>query len=163
PAAGKAAERCQRALTVASATLVGKELKGLVVCANGGLACAEETPGDLACRAKAGERRGRGLARVAAQEQRGARAAVGRCPAPPVAFTTWAEATGLGFGGGAAACVAELGTTPRDVSSLATCVVRRERCRAERLFAVAAPRSAELMRIAGVDAGVPACLFDAGG
>jgi hypothetical protein len=159
---GRAAERCQRRITQAGTALVNRQLSDVGRCTGAVLRCIETAPDDPTCLPTAAERCERVLARLSLRELRLARTIAARCR--NVGFAELAGSDGLGFAGLIDACSVRP-DDPEPGVVLAGCIARRVRCGGERLLAIAAPRTRELIRIAGVPRNVAEleCLTDQGG
>jgi hypothetical protein len=157
------AVRCQLAIAKAGAAFATRTLSDLGRCVTTIHACVERSGGDAACLGSAGGRCARILGTIARRQDAVARTLAQRCANLDPAVLR--EASGLGFGTFAADCPA-LGTDASDAEAIGVCLARRLRCRAESLLAKAVPRAGELLRVAGVPAGLRrelACLPDEGG
>jgi len=155
--------RCQLAIAKSGAAFATRNLADLGRCTTGILACVEKTPGDEGCLRAAGGRCVRTLAKIDRRADAVARTLAQRCARIDPAVLR--EPGGLGFVALADACPA-LATDEVDGSAIGVCLADRLRCRTERLLAAALPRAGELLRVAGVPAGLRrglACLPDRGG
>lgn len=157
------AVRCQLAIAKAGASFATRTLSDLGRCVTAIHGCIERSGGDPTCLGSAGGRCVRILGKIARRQDAVARTLAQRCANLDPAVLR--EPSGLGFGAFAADCPV-LGTDASDAEAIGVCVARRLRCRAESLLAVSVPRAGELLRVAGVPAGLRrdlACLSDEGG
>lgn len=156
PKAAQAAVRCQKTFLGAATKLVTSRVKRLDACTTRVLGCAQTKPGDATCLAAASIACTKGFAKLAGDEIK-MRASVARACAALSAVDR-GSAAGLGFDVPAGSC-AGIG----DAGELAGCVATTNRCEADGLMTVAAPRSGELVRVAGAGLEPGACLVDFGG
>lgn len=159
----RVAVRCQLAIAKAGAAFALRTLSDLGRCVTTIHGCVERSGGDATCLGSAGGRCTRILGKIARRQDAVARTLAQRCANLDPAVLR--EPGGLGFGTFAADCPA-LGTDESDAEAIGVCMARRLRCRAEGLLAASVPRAGELLRVAGVPAGLRrdlACLPDEGG
>lgn len=157
------AVRCQLAIAKAGAAFATRTLSDLGRCVTTIHGCVERSGGDATCLESAGGRCTRIFGKIARRQDAVARTLAQRCANLDPAVLR--EPSGLGFGTFAADCPA-LGTDESDAEAIGVCLARRLRCRAESLLAASMPRAGELLRVAGVPAGLRrelACLPDQGG
>lgn len=159
----RVAVRCQLAIAKAGAAFATRTLSDLGRCVTTIHGCVEKSGGDATCLGSAGGRCTRILGKIARRQDAVARTLAQRCFNLDPAVLR--EPGGLGFGTFAGDCPA-LGTDESDAEAIGVCMARRLRCRAESLLAASVPRAGELLRVAGVPAGLRhelACLPDQGG
>jgi len=156
PKAAQAALRCQKTFLSAAAKLVTSRVKRLDACTTRVLGCVQTKPGDATCLAAATIACTKGFAKLAGDEVT-MRASVARACAG-LSAADRGSAAGLAFDAQAGPC-AGIG----DAGELGGCVATASRCDADTLMTAAAPRSGELVRVAGVALESGACLADFGG
>lgn len=157
------AVRCQLAIAKVGAAFATRTLSDLGRCVTAIHGCIEKSGGDATCLGSAGGRCARTLGKIARRQDAVSRTLAQRCANLDPAVLR--EPSGLGFGAFAGDCPA-LGTDESDGGAIGVCLARRLRCRAESLLAASMPRAGELLRVAGVPAGLRrelACLPDEGG
>jgi hypothetical protein len=160
PVAAKAAAKCQKTITTASAKLAVGRLKRLDGCAARILDCFEAKPGDATCRDKASVACAKGLAKLADDEAKMRGSILKSCGT--LAFGDLTSALGLGFEGAVGACAA-VGSPLVDLGSLIACATERHACSADALQTAAAPRTGELYRLLSIVVPGGDCLEDFGG
>jgi hypothetical protein len=155
-AAGVDLERCALGLRKAGVRYGGRRLARLQKCVAAATKCVQRKPGDASCLAKAGATCAKERAAFATDETILAAAIEGACGA--VAVADLRGASGLGFAGEDAPCLAEGAAAPTTLSDLAACVQRGHACRADALLGFESPRATELLTLAGEDTSALPCL-----
>lgn len=162
-AAAKSATKCQQAIGKAGSSFLATRLKQLDTCASGILKCVQIKPNDPACVTKASAKCNALRNAGAAARTKLTAAVASKCGTAAVALADFRGATGLGFGALDDDCATELGHQPTSVADVAECIARRYACRASRLYGTQAPRTGELLRVAGVPPEADDCLPDYAG
>jgi hypothetical protein len=155
-AAGADLARCAAGLRKAGARYGMRRLARLRKCVAATTKCVQRKPGDQSCLDRSRAACAKERAAFAADESLLAASIAKACGA--VAIADLRNATGLGFAGEDAPCVAEGGTAPLGAADLAACVQRGHACRADALLAFEAPRAAELFAVVGQDTNGLPCL-----
>jgi hypothetical protein len=161
PDAAKAADACQRTIEKAGIRFVGATLKRLGKCARGAVKCIQTKPGDAKCLEKATGTCTKELAGGQVDESKLRTQIAAKCQA--VAVDDLFAAPGLGYEGAVAGCDAEFDLPLDDVGSVALCLARQHRCRAEQVFGVHVPRVGELLAFLGLAVDPESCLPSFGG
>ena len=130
---------CQRAIGRGTATIVRATLTSLGRCTNSVQRCIQRRRDDSSCLTTARSVCAKGLSATAAATAKLLATVTPRCPrgADVVA------ARGLDYATFAAQCDGD--GAADDVTRLAVCIARRERCVSEQLFQLAMPRAGELL------------------
>ncbi len=149
--AGKAVDKCAKAIRKVGAKLTSNRLKQLGACQKAVADCVQLKPGDAACLAKAREKCTKARTSLPAAEAK-LTAVIGKaCGEPAVTSANLDAAAGLGFAGETAACSGRGVDTLATVADVAECVRRQHQCAAERVLGAAVPRALELLGLGGFD------------
>jgi hypothetical protein len=154
----KAAVKCQKALGFAGTKFTLDKQKLFAGCIAGLQKCVQEKPGDQRCSTKAADRCRKAVAKIPALEAKLDAAVRKACGAPALAAADLLAVAGVGFAAEASTCAAAGVPSLETASDVALCVVRRDECTAERLISLAAPRTRELLELAGIDPADFGCL-----
>lgn len=147
-ARGKAAMKCQKALTKAGAAFASKRQKGLAKCFDAVTACIQLKPDDAACMSKA-QATCEKVAHAVFWDPFGtslfgkAEAAIAKA-CDPIPLADLLAPEGLGQGAFAAQCVAIGDQASDSVSAVADCLLDFHACRTDRLVEKQYPRAIEL-------------------
>lgn len=155
---GKAVVKCQKAAGTAGTSLALGKQKQLAGCVAALQKCVQEKPGDAACIAKAAAKCATSVAKIAALQAKLEAAVRKACGAPALAAADLLAVAGVGFQADAAACTAVGVASLATAADVALCVARRDACTSERLLALDAPRTRELLLLAGIDPDDFGCL-----
>ena len=150
-AAGKAVDKCAKAIRKAGTKLAADHLKQLGVCQKAVADCVQLKPGDAACLAKARQKCARVRAGLPAAGAKLTTAITKACSEPAVGVANLLAAEGLGFDGQAEACGARGLGAVATVGDVADCVRLQQTCAAERVLGSAVPRAGELLALGGFD------------
>ncbi len=162
----KAAVKCQKAIGSAGTSFTLGKQKLLAGCVAGLQKCVQEKPGDAGCVAKAGVKCSKSIAKIPSLQAKLAGAVRKGCDDPVLAAADLLAVEGVGFAAEAASCAAADVPSLVTASDVALCVARRDACTADRLLGAEAPRTRELLDLAGIDPGAFGCLpsaVDGGG
>jgi hypothetical protein len=154
----KAAVKCQKAIEKASTKFLLKKLKRLEKCVDPAFACVQLKHADQACLDKAKVRCDKQVAGIAPDEMKAEAAiekACGDGAGKGISVADARDATGLGFSAEEVPQEPACNTTFSSFSDIATCVVDRHECGAERLLVAAVPRAAEMLRAIDHDPTIP--------
>lgn len=155
PAVGKALGKCAKSLAKAGQKLAKGELKLLAQCAVKMFSCAQKKPDDVACIAKARATCQKALGKRDAAVAKALKALAKKCGGIP--FGTLASATGLDVDDLAPTC-ADVGVgSVADIEDYELCLAREHVCTSEALMRLELPRFAEMLSIAGAQAGSAFC------
>jgi hypothetical protein len=161
PIAAKAADTCQKAILKAGGAFAARKLARLDRCVDGLLACVQTKPGDLACRTKAANRCTTALVAIAQEEVRFIDTVAAKCDV--LAPTDLLAVAGLADDRLSTECADTFATPVADALDVGACLARQHECRIEQLFDVEAPRSRELLAVAGLTLAPTTCLVDHAG
>ncbi|HZR79863.1 MAG TPA: right-handed parallel beta-helix repeat-containing protein [Candidatus Binatia bacterium] len=165
-ARGKAVVKCQKAIEGASLSFALGKQKALMSCATEIQKCVQRKPGDAACLDKAGGKCAKAVAKIAPLETKLDAKVRKDCGAAPLTAGDLTDLAGLGFQAESDFCAALGVPSLASAADVAACLVRRQECEVERLLAVEAPRTRELLVLAGIDPDDFGCLVagaDGGG
>jgi len=159
--AAKAADACQRQIEKAGSRFAATIGKRLAKCAREAVKCVQVKPDDPRCFEKASARCEREVGKLALDEAKLTAQVGKKCDA--VATDDLFDPAGLGYEAAVVPCDLEFDVALTDAGSIATCVARQHRCRAERAFTLQVPRMRELLDVLGVALPADTCLLDFGG
>ncbi len=150
-AAGKAVDKCAKAIRKAGDKITSTRLKQLGACQKAVADCVQLKPGDAACLAKATAKCTKARGGLPAAEAKLTAAITKACSDPTVATADLLAATGLGFDGEAEACGRRGLAGVATIADVAECVRRQHVCAADRVLGAAVPRARELLVLGGFD------------
>lgn len=154
----KAAVKCQKAIGSAGTSFTLGKQKLLAACVAGLTKCVQEKPGDVGCVQKAAVKCTKAIAKLPALEAKLDGAVRKACGDPALAAADLLAVEGVGFAAEAASCAAAGVASLASAAEVALCVARRDACTADRLLGTEAPRTRELLVLAGIDPGDFGCL-----
>ncbi len=164
-AKAKALDKCHIQIERAGQKLAVKKLKILDKCADAVLKCLETKPDEPRCLEQARETCTAQLTAGVGEEAKLVDIVVRKCGSD-LAFDDLRDPAGLDLESLRNECDQRFAIDLVDLGSAGACLTRQHACELERLFAVAAPRAASLLVVAGVDPAqraALACLTDHGG
>jgi len=147
-AAGKAVDKCAKAVRKVGTKLVNTRLKQLGACQKAVADCVQLKPGDAACLTKAQAKCTKARTALPTAEAKLTGAVVTACAEPTVTTANLRVAAGLGFDG---ACQDLTAAGSATVADVAACIRERQQCAAERILGAAVPRARELLVLGGFD------------
>lgn len=148
-AAGRALDKCGKALQRAGAKLAWARLTAVASCAKAAATCIQTRPGDITCRALAAESCERNLVKLRPVDAAADAALARACGLPGVATANLLGASGVGFAGESVPCARRGVASLTGVDDVGTCVARQQKCAVDRALGAAVPRLPELLAFAG--------------
>jgi len=150
-AAGKAVDKCAKAIRKAGTKLAADHLKQLGLCQKAVADCVQLKPGDAACLAKAQQKCAKVRAALSTAGAKLTADVAKACGEPAVGAASLLAAEGLGFAAEAEACARRGLASIATLADVAECVRRQQTCAAERVLGSAVPRAIELLDLGGFD------------
>jgi len=160
PAAAKAADKCQKAITKAGAKFSTKTLKSLEKCYDALFKCIQTKPGDQKCIDKVLAKCADAVDTKAPKERAKLLSSIAKkCES----FADVSSADGLFYDDLGSACENDYGVPLTDVASVGECIRRQHECHAERMFNYEMARAGQIASALGVSQRGGSCLEDLGG
>jgi CSLREA domain-containing protein len=150
--AGKAVDKCAKAIRKVGAKLASNKLKQLGACQKAVADCVQLKPGEAACLAKAQAKCAKARTGLPGAEAKLTAAIPTACGEPTVATSNLLADVGLGFDDQTSACEGRGVGTVATATDVAECVRRQQVCAAERALGAVVPRARELLVLGGFDA-----------
>jgi hypothetical protein len=149
--AGKAVDKCAKAIRKAGDKITSTRLKQLGACQKAVADCVQLKPGDAPCLTKATAKCTKARGVLPGAEAKLTAAITKACSDPTVATANLLATTGLGFEGETDACEGRGLAGVATVADVAECVRRQHTCAADRVLGAAVPRARELLVLGGFD------------